>query len=97
MNKQELVTALARRLDCSKAHAALALDALFAEDGVIAGELRKSGKVQIAGFGNFELRKRAAREGRNPRTGKAIHIRASTVAAFRPAKGLKDLVNKRRG
>ena len=52
--------------------------------------------MAISGFGNFEIRKRAAREGRNPRTGKAITIKASTVPAFRAGKALKDLVNRKR-
>ena len=68
----------------------------FSTDGVIAGTLKKGGKVQIAGFGNFETRKRAARQGRNPQTGATIQIKASTVPAFRPAKALKDLVNKKK-
>ncbi len=57
-------------------------------------ELRKGGAIAITGFGNFEVRKRAAREGRNPQTGESIKIKASKVPAFRPGKGLKDLVNK---
>ena len=53
--------------------------------------------MQISGFGNFETRKRGARQGRNPQTGKAISIKASVVPAFRPGKALKDLVNRKRG
>lgn len=94
MNKQELVEAVAKRLDSSKAQASEVVEAFFATDGILATELKKGGKVQITGFGNFETRKRAAREGRNPRTGKTIKIKASTVPAFRPGKGLKDLVNR---
>ncbi len=94
MNKQELVEAVAKRLDTSKAHAGDVVDTFFATDGIIAGELKKGGKIQITGFGNFETRKRAARDGRNPRTGKTIKIKASVVPAFRPGKGLKDLVNR---
>ncbi len=94
MNKQELVEAVAKKLDTSKAQAGEIVDAFFATTGIIAGELKKGGKIQITGFGNFETRKRAAREGRNPRTGKSIKIKASIVPAFRPGKGLKDLVNK---
>jgi DNA-binding protein HU-beta len=96
VNKQELVAALAKRLDVSRARAAEIAEHVFAADGVIATELKRGGKVLISGFGNFELRKRAAREGRNPRTGKAIAIRASMVPAFRAGKTLKDLVNRQR-
>ncbi|MEP6689020.1 MAG: HU family DNA-binding protein, partial [Gemmatimonadales bacterium] len=53
-------------------------------------------KVAISGFGNFEIRKRAAREGRNPRTGTVINIKASTIPAFRAGKVLKELVNRKR-
>jgi len=94
VNKQEMVDAVAGRLDTSKAQAGEIIDTIFATDGVIAKALKKGDKVQIAGFGNFETRKRAARQGRNPQTGATIKIKASTVAAFRPAKALKDLVNK---
>lgn len=97
MNKQEMVEALAKKLDSSKAHASEVLDAVFAPTGLIAAELKKGNRVQISGFGNFETRKRAARQGRNPQTGKTINIKASTVPAFRPGKALKDLVNRKRG
>ena len=96
MNKQEMVEEVAGRLDTSKAYASEIVDTMFSTDGVIAGVLKKGGKVQIAGFGNFETRKRAARQGRNPQTGETINIKASTVPAFRPGKALKDLVNKKR-
>ncbi len=96
MNKQELVEAVAKRLDTSKAQAAEVVDTFFSTSGVIAAELKKGGNIQVTGFGNFETRKRAARLGRNPRTGKAINIKASTVPAFRAGKALKDLVNKKK-
>ncbi len=96
MNKQGLVETVAKRLGCTKAKAAEYVDLFFSAGGVIAGELRKGNKVQISGFGNFEARRRAARQGRNPRTGKEINIKASTVPAFRAGKALKDLVNKKR-
>jgi len=96
VNKQELVEAVSKRLDTSKAFAGDVVDAMFATDGVIASTLKKGGKVQITGFGNFETRKRAARQGRNPQTGKTINIKASTVPAFRAGKALKDLVNKKK-
>lgn len=96
MTKQEIVQALAQRLELSRAQAAAAVDALFARDGIIVAELKKGGQVRIAGFGNFEIRKRAARRGRDPRTGSEISIKASTVPAFRPGQALKDLVARRR-
>jgi len=95
VNKQDMVDEVAKRLDTSKAGAAEIVDTMFATDGVIAKALKKGDKVQIAGFGNFETRKRAARQGRNPQTGAMIQIKASTVPAFRPGKALKDLVNKK--
>ena len=96
MNKQELVEAVANRLETSKAQASGIVEAFFSTDGIIADQLKKGQKVQITGFGNFETRKRKAREGRNPQTGKAITIKASIAPVFRPGKGLKDLVNKRK-
>jgi DNA-binding protein HU-beta len=96
VTKQEIVQALAQRLGLSRAQAAAAVDALFARDGIIAGELKKGGRIQIAGFGNFEIRKRAARRGRDPRTGTEIAIKASMVPAFRAGKALKDLIARRR-
>lgn len=95
MNKSGLVDALAARSRMSKAEAGRVVDTLFATTGIIAGELKKGGNVQITGFGNFETRKRGARKGRNPRTGKTIEIKASTTAVFRAGKGLKDLVNRK--
>ncbi len=94
MNKSELVDALAGKTKMSKAEAGRTVDALFSTMGIIAGELKKKGKVQITGFGNFETRKRNARKGRNPRTGKEITIRASVAPVFRAGKGLKETVNK---
>lgn len=96
MTKQELIGTVAKRLEVTRARAAEITELFFAADGVIAAELRRGGKVAISGFGNFELRTRAGREGRNPRTGKAINIKASTVPAFRAAKAFKELVNRKR-
>jgi DNA-binding protein HU-beta len=96
VNKQDLIGALAKRLDVTRARAAEITDHFFAADGVIATELRRGGKVAISGFGSFEIRKRASREGRDPRTGKAITLKASTIPAFRAGKALKDLVNRKR-
>lgn len=93
MNKSELTQKLAERTDLSKSDASKAVDALFsADDGIIAQALKGGEKVQITGFGSFETRKREARTGRNPRTGKEIKIGPSTSAAFRPGKGLKDSI-----
>ena len=88
MNKSELAQKLAERTNLSKSEATKAVDALFSTNGIIAEQLRGGGKVQITGFGSFETRKREARTGRNPRTGKEIKIAASTSAAFRAGKGL---------
>ncbi len=96
MNKQDLVDAVAKRLDITKARASQITELFFAEDGILASELRRGGKIAISGFGNFETRTRAAREGRNPRTGKTIMLKASTVPAFRAAKALRELVNRKR-
>ena len=91
MNKSELVQQLASRADLSRAEASRAVDALFSvENGIIADELRRNNKVQITGFGSFEAKRREARKGRNPRTGKEIDIAASTSPVFRSGKSLKD-------
>ncbi len=96
MNKPGLVEAIARTLAISKAKAGHIVDLFFGDHGLIAAELRRGGKVQISGFGNFETRKRAARQGRSPRTGKAISIKATVAPVFRAGKGLKETVNKKR-
>jgi len=90
VNKSELVQQLASRTHLSRADASKAIEALFsAEDGIISQALKTGDKVQLTGFGTFETKRREARTGRNPRTGKQIDIAASTSAAFRPGKGLK--------
>ena len=96
MNKQELVGAVAKRLGLTKARAHEIAELFFASSGIIASELKRGGKVAISGFGSFEIRKRAAREWRNPRTGKSRNIKASTVPAFRASRALRDLVNRKR-
>lgn len=96
MNKQELVAAAAQRLGVTKAKAAEVAELFFGSSGIIASELKRGGKIAITGFGSFETRKRAAREWRDPRTGKAMNIKASTVPAFRASRSLRDLVNKKR-
>jgi DNA-binding protein HU-beta len=96
VNKQDLVDAAAKRLGVTKAKAGDIADLFFGTDGLIAAELKRGAKVSITGFGSFEIRKRAARQGRNPRTGTTIAIKASAVPAFRAARALKDLVNRKR-
>jgi len=94
VNKSELTQKLVERTNLSKSDAQKAVDALFAaEGGIISDALKQGEKVQITGFGSFETRQREARTGRNPRTGKEIKIGASTSAAFRAGKGLKDSIS----
>jgi DNA-binding protein HU-beta len=96
LNKQELVATVAKRLGLTKAKATEVAELFFASTGIIASELKRGGKVAISGFGSFETRKRAAREWRDPRSGKTTTIKASTVPAFRASRALRDLVNKKR-
>lgn len=96
MTKHELVSELARRLTLSRAKALEVVDTLFGTNGILTSELRKGGRIQITGFGHFETKSRAARNGRDPRTGRTIAIKASTAPVFRPGKPLRDLLNKRR-
>jgi len=96
VNKAELTAALAMRTKMSKADAGRTMEALFDDKGIIASELKKGVKVQITGFGNFEARKRAQRQGRNPKTGEMITIKASIAPAFRAGKQLKMAVNNRK-
>lgn len=91
MNKTDLIDSLSHRAGISKAEAQRCVDALFdAPEGIISRALQRHDKVQITGFGTFEIRRRGARAGRNPRTGEPIRIGASTTATFRAGKGLKD-------
>ena len=87
MNKGDLVEAVAGMNDTSKAQAARAVDAVL--DAITKG-LKKAGKVSLVGFGTFEVRKRKARTGRNPRTGETIMIKASKGVGFKAGKALKD-------
>ncbi|MCF6217798.1 MAG: HU family DNA-binding protein [Gammaproteobacteria bacterium] len=91
MNKTELVDAVAESADLSKASAARAVDATLA---AISGTLAQGDQVALIGFGTFLVRDRAARTGRNPRTGDSIDIPAAKIPAFKPGKALKDAVNK---
>jgi DNA-binding protein HU-beta len=89
MNKTELINAVAESSELSKKDATKAVDAVF--DSIL-NALKDGDKVQLIGFGNFEVRERAARKGRNPQTGDEIEISASKVPAFKPGKALKDAV-----
>jgi DNA-binding protein HU-beta len=89
MNKSELIEHIASQADISKAAATRALDAVV---GGVKSTLKKSGSVTIVGFGTFAVSKRAARTGRNPRTGAAIKIKAAKVPKFKPGKALKDSI-----
>ncbi|MBC3880218.1 MAG: HU family DNA-binding protein [Burkholderiales bacterium] len=90
MNKTELIDHIAKSADLSKAASARALDALI---GAVKTTLKKNGTVTLVGFGTFSVGKRAARTGRNPRTGEAIKIKSAKVPKFKPGKALKDAVN----
>ena len=89
MNKSDLIEHIATQADISKAAATWALDAIV---GGVKTRLKKSGSVTIVGFGTFAVTKRAARTGRNPRTGAAIKIKAAKVPKFKPGKALKDAI-----
>ncbi len=90
MNKAELIDALADSAELSKASAARALDSAIE---IITKALKKGDSVTLVGFGTFSVRKRAARIGRNPRTGESIKIKASKVPGFKAGKALKDAIN----
>ena len=90
MNKTELVAAIAEKTDLSKKDAEKALKAFT---DVVAEELKKGEKIQLVGFGTFEVAERPEREGRNPSTGKAMKIAASKSPKFKAGKALKDTVN----
>ena len=87
MNKAELVEAMSRQMGSSKAEAERALEAFT---GAVAAGLKKDHEVSIQGFGNFRISRRAARMGRNPKTGEPLQIAASTGVGFRAGKALKD-------
>ena len=90
-NKAELVDRVAKKTQLTKKDVSATVEALFEtiQEALKAGE-----KVQVIGFGNFEVRERGARKGRNPQTGKEIKIKASKVPAFKAGKALKDAVKK---
>ena len=89
MNKTELINAVAEASELSKKDATKAVDSVF---DTILDALKNGDKIQLIGFGNFEVRERSARKGRNPQTGEEIDIPASKVPAFKPGKALKDAV-----
>lgn len=90
MNKTELVAAIAEKTEISRKDAEKVLVA-FTE--TVADELKKGGKVQLVGFGTFEVSERAAREGRNPQSGEPMQIAASKAPRFKAGKALKDMLN----
>ena len=90
MNKTELIAAIAEKSVVKKVDAEKALKAFT---DVVAEELKKGEKVQLVGFGTFDVLKRPARQGRNPRTGKSMKIKASKAPKFKAGKALKDAIN----
>lgn len=92
MNKAELVAAMSDKAQLSKKDAEAALKAFT---DVVAEELKKGEKIQLVGFGTFEVAERAARTGRNPQTGAEMKIAASKAPKFKAGKALKDLVNEK--
>ena len=89
MNKTELIAAVAEKTDLSKKDADAAVTAVL---GAITDALKAGDKIQLVGFGTFEVRNRAAKQGRNPRTGETMTVPASKVPAFKAGKALKDAV-----
>ena len=90
MNKQDLISSVSDQAGNSKADASKAVEAVFDS---ITSTLKKGGEVRLVGFGTFSVTKRKASTGRNPRTGEAMTIKASTQPKFKAGKGLKDAVN----
>jgi len=90
MNKTEFIDAVSAKVDMPKASVTKTLESMI---DVVAGTLRGGDQVTIVGFGTFLVRRREAREGRNPRTGESMQIAASNVPAFKAGKALKDAVN----
>lgn len=90
MNKSDLVNAVAESAELTKTDAAKAVDAVLSS---VTKSLSQKEQVTLIGFGTFSVRERAARTGRNPRTGKPLEIKAAKVPVFKPGKTLKDAVN----
>lgn len=91
MNKTELIAAIAEQAEISKKDAEKALKAFV---DVVTEQLKEGEKVQLVGFGTFEVSERAAREGRNPQTGETMKIAASKAPKFKAGKALKDMINE---
>lgn len=91
MNKNELIAAVAEKAGTSKKDAAAAVDSVI---NVITEALQNGEKIQLVGFGTFEVKERAARTGKNPRTGETVEIAAAKVPGFKAGKALKDAVSK---
>ncbi len=91
MNKSQLIETIAHSADISKADAERAVNALAS---AVTAELAEGGKVELVGFGSFTVSERAARVGRNPKTGEPIKISAATLPKFKPGKALKEAVNR---
>lgn len=89
MNKQELVSVMAEKADLKKGQAEAALNAFIS---TVSETLKKGEKIQLIGFGSFEIRERAERKGKNPQTGEEITIAAAKVPAFKVGKALKDAI-----
>lgn len=92
MNKAQLINAVAGKTAVSKKDADVAVNSCF---DIIIEELEKGEKVQIVGFGSFEVRERSARKGRNPMTGEIIDIGETRSVAFKPGKSIKDAMNRK--
>ena len=90
MNKSDLIAAVAAKTGETKKSAETSINAII---DVIAATLKKGDKIQLVGFGSFEVRQRAARKGRNPQTGKELKIAAKKAPVFKAGKALKDAVN----
>jgi DNA-binding protein HU-beta len=91
MNKTELVAAMAKETELSKKDVEAVLKSFV---DVVTAELKKGGKIQLVGFGTFEVSERAEREGRNPQTGETMKISASKAPKFKAGKALKDAINE---
>ena len=97
MNKTELVEKVAKKTGLTLKDSKIVVDAIFStvpKEGIIAAELKSGRKVQITGFGTFQVRKRKKREGRNPQTGEMIEIPATKFPAFSAGRALKDRLRK---
>jgi DNA-binding protein HU-beta len=97
VNKTELVEKVATKTGLTLKDSKIVVDAIFStipKEGIIASELNKGGKVQITGFGTFQVRKRRKREGRNPQTGEPIQIPATRFPSFSAGRSLKDRFRK---